>query len=83
MDSSGYTTLTRQAGLMREMQLVANNIANASTPGFVPQDLRSWMLLTIGFLYAQREAIDATGRMVELPARFYDGLLDAHRVYGL
>lgn len=50
---------------------------------FVPQDLRSWMLLTIGFLYAQREAIDASGRMVELPARFYDGLLDAHRVYGL
>jgi flagellar basal-body rod protein FlgF len=34
MDASGYTTLTRQAGLMREMQLVANNIANASTSGF-------------------------------------------------
>lgn len=34
MDSSGYTTLTRQVGLMREMQLVANNIANASTTGF-------------------------------------------------
>ena len=34
MDASGYTTLTRQAGLMREMQLVANNIANASTTGF-------------------------------------------------
>jgi flagellar basal-body rod protein FlgF len=34
MESSGYTTLTRQVGLMREMQLVANNIANASTTGF-------------------------------------------------
>ena len=34
MDASGYTTLTRQAGLMRERQLVANNIANASTSGF-------------------------------------------------
>ncbi|MCA3445255.1 MAG: flagellar hook-basal body complex protein [Rhodobacter sp.] len=34
MDASGYTTLTRQAGLMREMQIVANNIANASTSGF-------------------------------------------------
>ncbi len=29
MDSAGYTTLTRQSGLMREMQVVANNIANA------------------------------------------------------
>jgi flagellar basal-body rod protein FlgF len=34
MDAAGYTTLTRQAGLMREMQVVANNIANISTNGF-------------------------------------------------
>lgn len=34
MDSTGYTTLTRQAGLLREMQVVANNIANLSTTGF-------------------------------------------------
>ncbi|WP_108483862.1 flagellar hook-basal body complex protein [Oceaniglobus ichthyenteri] len=34
MDNSIYTTLTRQSGLMREMQLVANNIANMSTTGF-------------------------------------------------
>jgi flagellar basal-body rod protein FlgF len=34
MDSAGYTTLTRQTGLMREMQVVANNIANISTNGF-------------------------------------------------
>lgn len=34
MDATGYTALSRQAGLMREMQLVANNIANASTTGF-------------------------------------------------
>ncbi|MCI2394752.1 flagellar hook-basal body complex protein [Aliiroseovarius sediminis] len=34
MDNIGYTTLTRQSGLMREMQSVANNIANASTTGF-------------------------------------------------
>ena len=34
MDSTGYITLTRQAGLMREMQVVANNIANAATTGF-------------------------------------------------
>jgi flagellar basal-body rod protein FlgF len=34
MDAAGYATLNRQSGLMREMGLVANNIANASTTGF-------------------------------------------------
>lgn len=34
MEQSGYITLTRLSGLMREMQVVANNIANASTSGF-------------------------------------------------
>lgn len=34
MDASGYTTLTRQSGLMQQMQTVANNIANVSTTGF-------------------------------------------------
>lgn len=34
MDAAGYTTLTRQSGLMREIQVVANNIANMSTTGF-------------------------------------------------
>ena len=34
MDNAVYTTLTRQAGLTREMSVLANNIANASTTGF-------------------------------------------------
>ncbi|SEM60633.1 flagellar basal-body rod protein FlgF [Loktanella fryxellensis] len=34
MDNAGYATLTRQSGLMQELQLVANNIANANTTGF-------------------------------------------------
>ncbi len=34
MDNAGYTTLTRQTGLLREMQSVANNLANMSTTGF-------------------------------------------------
>jgi flagellar basal-body rod protein FlgF len=34
MDNPGYVTLTRQSGLMAEMQAVANNIANASTTGY-------------------------------------------------
>ncbi|MBL4917017.1 flagellar hook-basal body complex protein [Szabonella alba] len=34
MDAPTYVTLTRQSGLMREMQVVAHNIANISTTGF-------------------------------------------------
>ncbi|MGJ8543972.1 MAG: flagellar hook-basal body complex protein [Sulfitobacter sp.] len=34
MDNAGYTTLTRQSGLAREMQGIANNIANMATTGF-------------------------------------------------
>ena len=34
MQTSDYVLLTRQSGLMREMQVVANNIANVSTTGF-------------------------------------------------
>ncbi|MBK4216386.1 flagellar hook-basal body complex protein [Paracoccus caeni] len=34
MDNAIYATLTRQAGLMKEMRVVANNIANANTTGF-------------------------------------------------
>ncbi len=39
MENAGYTTLTRQTGLMREMQVVANNIANAATTGFRQEGL--------------------------------------------
>ena len=34
MDNAGYIGLTRQAGLLKEMNSVANNIANISTNGF-------------------------------------------------
>ncbi len=34
MENAIYATLTRQTGLMRELQVIANNIANASTSGF-------------------------------------------------
>ncbi|WEF23997.1 flagellar hook-basal body complex protein [Paracoccus sp. S3-43] len=34
MDNAIYATLTRQSGLMAEMRVVANNIANANTTGF-------------------------------------------------
>lgn len=34
METTAYVTLGRQSGLMREMQIVANNIANGGTAGF-------------------------------------------------
>ena len=34
MENTGYIAITRQSGLAREMQVVANNIANAATTGF-------------------------------------------------
>ncbi len=34
MDNAIYTTLGRQSGLLREMQVIANNIANVSTTGY-------------------------------------------------
>ncbi len=34
MDNAGYVTLTRQSGLLREMQVLAHNVANLSTTGF-------------------------------------------------
>lgn len=34
MDLAGYVALTRQSGLARELQSVANNIANMSTTGY-------------------------------------------------
>lgn len=34
METATYATLTRQQGLLREMEVIANNIANANTTGF-------------------------------------------------
>lgn len=39
MDNAIYAALTRQAGLINEMQAVANNIANISTSGFRKEGL--------------------------------------------
>ncbi|EDM73065.1 flagellar basal-body rod protein FlgF, putative [Roseobacter sp. AzwK-3b] len=39
MENTGYTTLTRQSGLLREIQVIANNIANAATTGYREESL--------------------------------------------
>lgn len=47
----------------------------------VPESIRSWILLAIGTLYSQREAIITGTIVAELPRTFWDGLLDPHRVW--
>lgn len=39
METAGYVALSRQSGLVREMQIVANNIANAATTGYRQEGL--------------------------------------------
>jgi flagellar basal-body rod protein FlgF len=39
METSSYITLSRQNGLLREMSVIANNIANATTAGFRQEGL--------------------------------------------
>ena len=39
METAGYATLSRQSGLMREMRVIANNIANSATTGYRQEGL--------------------------------------------
>lgn len=39
MQNAAYTTITRQTGLLQEMQSIANNIANAATTGFRQENI--------------------------------------------
>ncbi|MEY1557268.1 flagellar hook-basal body complex protein [Yoonia sp. R2331] len=39
MENATYATLTRQSGLMSELRIIANNVANASTTGFRAEGL--------------------------------------------
>lgn len=68
---------------------VANAVRIQYATGFgplaadVPAPIRSWMLLTIALLYAQREAADLGGKSTAIPSRFVDSLLDPFRQYAL
>lgn len=39
MEAATYVTVSRQSGLMKEMQIIANNIANAATTGYRQEGL--------------------------------------------
>lgn len=46
----------------------------------VPSSVQSWILLAVGTLYSQREAI-VSGTFAQLPPAFWDSLLDAYRIW--
>lgn len=50
--------------------------------GAIPEGLKAWMLLSIGTLYENREAVmvDTRISVAELPLEFIDGLLDPYRL---
>lgn len=54
-------------------------VAGYGNASNVPQSIKSWMLLTIGSLYAQRETI-IPGTVANLPRTLWDGLLDPYRL---
>ncbi|WP_372841649.1 flagellar hook-basal body complex protein, partial [Phaeovulum sp.] len=67
MDNAIYATLTRQSGLMREMQAVANNIANVSTNGFRKEGVVfSEHVAALGGAEPSLSMADASGRVVNL-----------------
>lgn len=66
MDNATYAALTRQSGLQYEMQILANNIANAATDGFQKEGL-------IFSEYVERmEVADTSLSMATAHARMID-----------
>lgn len=66
MDNATYATITRQTGLQQEMQVLANNIANASTDGFQKEGI-------IFSEYVERmEQADTSLSMARAHARMVD-----------
>lgn len=66
----------------------ANCVTLRYTTGYpdaasVPAKIRLWMLLTVAFLYEQREAMVIGERISEIPNRYVDGYLDSFRVHKL
>lgn len=67
MDNAVYTSLNRQSGLMREMQAVANNIANLSTTGFRREGvIFAEYVASLGRDEPPLSMANAEGRMVDL-----------------
>lgn len=63
----------------QENSVLVRYQAGFSSAAAVPQEIKAWMLLQIGHLYANREAVVAGVTVAELP--FVDGLLDKYRAW--
>lgn len=47
----------------------------------VPADIRAWLLMTVDFMFANRESMVLDGKVAEIPNRWTDALLDPYRVF--
>lgn len=66
MDNAGYVSLTRQSGLLKEMQTVANNIANLSTTGYRREGVVfAEFIRSTGQNSASLSFADANGRLTD------------------
>lgn len=54
-------------------------VAGYGAAADVPADIRAWLLLAIGTLYARRETV-VDGQAAELPGGFWQSLLDPYRI---
>lgn len=69
MDNAVYASLSRQSGLMREMRVIANNIANAETAGFRREGvIFAEYLGTTGRAGDSLSMAHARGRQIDLRA---------------
>ena len=67
MDNGIYASLTRQSGLMREMRVIANNIANANTTGYRREGvIFSEYLTATGDKREGLSMANARGRLLDL-----------------
>lgn len=67
MDNSIYAALNRQSGLMKEMRLVANNIANSATAGFRREGVVfSEYVAAVGQDAPSLSMASAHGRLIDL-----------------
>lgn len=57
-------------------------VAGYGAAADVPQDIKSWMYLAIGTMYANRESVaQYSGAMSPLPGKFWESLLEPYYSY--
>lgn len=59
----------------------SSSVVEATQQAAVPTSVKNWLLLAVATCYAQRESIAAGQNFMDLPGRFFDGLLDRERIW--